>query len=295
VATLGWIGLGDIGAPMASRLAAAGHELLVWARNPARCEPLVAAGASVVASPRELGARCEAVFTCVTDGAAVEAVVLGDDGVAAGATRASLIVDHSTIHPDDARRIALRLAERGIAAVDAPVSGGHGGAVAGTLACFLGGDAAAAERARTFATAYAQNITYFGPAGCGQIAKSCNQAVVISTIALWAEMLAYARRNGLDATLLVDALAGGWADSAIRSAHGPALATGEYTPLAGNLLLKDLEIVGDLARESASPMPVTSAVTTLYRLLAARGYPTGGARAIVQLFRDSSDSKESDG
>ncbi len=295
MATLGWIGLGDIGAPMATRLAAAGHELLVWARNPDRCAPLVAAGATVVASPRELGARCETVFTCVTDGAAVEAVVLGDDGIASGTPQCSLVVDHSTIHPDDARRIARRLLERGIAAVDAPVSGGHGGAVTGTLACFLGGDAAAAERARVFATAYAGNITYFGPAGSGQIAKSCNQAVVISTIALWAETLAYARRNGLDASLLVDALAGGWADSAIRRAHGPALATGEYAPIPGNLLLKDLEIVGDLARESGSPMPVTSAVTTLYRLLAARGYPTGGARAIVQLFTDSADSKETDG
>jgi 3-hydroxyisobutyrate dehydrogenase-like beta-hydroxyacid dehydrogenase len=273
---------------MARRLAAAGHELLVWARDPRRLVAIEATGARAVASPRELGTRCEAIFTCVTDGTAVEEVVLGENGVASGASPDTLIVDHSTIHPDAARRIAQRLLSKGIVAVDAPVSGGSGGAAAGTLACFLGGDEAATQRARTFIAAYAQNITYFGASGSGQVAKSCNQAIVISTIALLSETLAYARENGLDPAVLVGALEGGWADSAVRRAHGAALAAGRYTPLPGNLLLKDLEIVGDLARASASPMPVTAAVTTLYRLLAARGFPTGGATAIVQLFAEGS-------
>jgi 3-hydroxyisobutyrate dehydrogenase-like beta-hydroxyacid dehydrogenase len=123
-----------------------------------------------------------------------------------------------------------------------------------------------------------------GPSGAGQIAKSCNQAVVGATIAMWVETLAYARRCGLDPALLVDALAGGWADSAIRQAHGHALAEGRFAPARGNLLLKDLEIVGELARASGSPMPVTAIVTTLYRLLAAQGHAPGGATALVQLY-----------
>jgi 3-hydroxyisobutyrate dehydrogenase-like beta-hydroxyacid dehydrogenase len=284
VAKLGWIGLGDMGAPMARRLLAAGHTLGVWARHPARSSALCAAGAEAAASPRELAERSEAIFLCVTDGPAVDDIVFGADGIAAGLARGTLVIDHSTIDPPTTRRGAERLQAQGAGWVDAPVSGGTAGAAAGTLACFLGGSDADVACARPWIAAYAENITHMGPSGAGQIAKSCNQAVVGATIAMWVETLAYARRCGLDPALLVDALAGGWADSAIRQAHGHALAEGRFAPARGNLLLKDLEIVGELARASGSPMPVTAIVTTLYRLLAAQGHAPGGATALVQLY-----------
>jgi len=284
VAALGWIGLGDMGAPMAGRLLAAGHTLHVWARNPERLTALCAAGATAVESPRAVAARSDAVFLCVTDGKAVEAIVWGPDGIAAGAPPGALVIDHSTIDPPTTRRAAERLAAGGVGWVDAPVSGGSSGAAAGTLACFLGGSDADVARARPWMAAYTGNVTHMGPVGSGQITKSCNQAIVGTTIALWAEVLNYARKCGLDPARLVEALAGGWADSTIRQAHGRALAEGRFTRAPGNLLLKDLEIVGDLARESGSPMPVTSIVTTLYRLLVAQGHEPGGATALVQLY-----------
>jgi 2-hydroxy-3-oxopropionate reductase len=132
--------------------------------------------------------------------------------------------------------------------------------------------------------AYAANVTHMGPVGSGQVTKSCNQAIVASTVALWAEVITYARRSGVDADLLVDALAGGWADSAIRQVHGHDLVAGRYRKTERLILLKDLDIVGDVAAATKSPMPVSSAVTTLFRLLLAQGHQPGSFGAIMQLF-----------
>ena len=284
MAKLGWIGLGDMGAPMSQRLLAAGHTLTVWARSEQRLRAACDAGATAAPSLRALAAQSEAVFLCVTDGRAVDEIVFAPDGVAAGAARGTLIVDHSTIDPATTRRAAERLLPSGVGWVDAPVSGGSAGAAAGTLACFLGGSDVDVAHVRPWIASYAENITHMGPTGAGQIAKSCNQAIVGATVALWIETVDYARRCGLDPAQLVDALAGGWADSAIRRAHGRAIVEGRFTPAPGNLLLKDLEIVNDLARQTGAPMPVTAVVTTLYRLLVAQGHAPGGAAALVQLF-----------
>ena len=287
MATLGWIGLGEIGAPMARRLIAAGHSVVVWGRTAARLEPVLAAGAAQARTPAELAARCEAAFLCVTDGDAVEQVVFGPQGVAEGAPRDSLVVDHSTIHPETARLASRRLRSQGVGWVDAPVSGGAAGADAGTLSVFAGGAREHVERAGPWIAAYAANITRMGDVGSGQIAKSCNQAIVGATIGIWAEVIAYARRCGIDPDRLIDALEGGWADSAIRRAHAHDLAAARFRPAPGQIILKDLEIVGDMARATAAPMPMTSTVTTLYRQLLAQGHRTGGLGALMQLYPDA--------
>ncbi|HEX3550109.1 MAG TPA: NAD(P)-dependent oxidoreductase [Candidatus Elarobacter sp.] len=284
MATLGWIGLGEIGTPMALQLLRAGHRLVVWGRTPARLAPALEAGATAAESPAELAAACEATLLCVTDGDAVEAVVFGPRGVAEGARRGSLIVDHSTIHPETTRLAGRRLRSAGVGWVDAPVSGGSKGAREGTLSVFLGGEAADVDRVRPWIAAYAGLVTHIGPAGSGQIAKSCNQAVVAATVGLWAEVIAYARRCGIDPDLLVDALAGGWADSAIRRVHGHDLVAGRYRRTPGLIILKDLDIVGDMARATKSPMPVTESVATLFRMLLAQGHEPGGFGAIMQLY-----------
>ena len=283
-ATLGWIGLGEIGLPMALRLRSAGYHLAVWGRTPANLKPVLDAGAEAAATPAELASGCEAVFLCVTDGDAVEEVVLGPSGVIKGAKAGSLVVDHSTIHPETTRRLAARLRENSVGWVDAPVSGGAGGAEAGTLSVFLGGERADVDRTRHWIAAYAANVTHLGPAGSGQIAKSCNQALVASTVAMWAEVIAYARRSGIDPNALVDALEGGWADSAIRAVHGHDMVAGRFRRAPGLIILKDLDIIGDMARTTASPMPVTAIVTSLYRLLLAQGRETGGVTAVIQLY-----------
>jgi 3-hydroxyisobutyrate dehydrogenase-like beta-hydroxyacid dehydrogenase len=284
MATLGWIGLGDIGKPMALRLIGAGHDVVVWGRTPARLQPALDAGATVAATPAALAAQCEAVLLCVTDGAAVEEVVFGAAGLAEGAPRGGLIVDHSTIHPETTRLASRRLGSTGVAWVDAPVSGGAIGAAAATLSVFLGGTASDVARVQPWIAAYARNVTHMGTVGAGQVAKSCNQAVVAGSVALWAEVIAYARRCGIDPALMVDALAGGWADSAVRSVHGQDLVAGRFRPTERLILLKDLDIIGDMAAMTKSPMPVSAAVTTLFRQLLAQGHQPGSFGAIMQMY-----------
>jgi 3-hydroxyisobutyrate dehydrogenase-like beta-hydroxyacid dehydrogenase len=292
MATLGWIGLGDIGLPMALRLIGAGHRVVVWGRTPARLQPALDAGATAANSPAALAAQCEAVMLCVTDGDAVEEVVFGARGAAEGAKRGSLVVDHSTIHPETTRLASRRLKSAGVGWVDAPVSGGAIGAAAATLSVFLGGEEADVARVRPWIAAYASNVTHMGPVGSGQVTKSCNQAIVASSVALWAEVITYARRCGVDPDLLVDALEGGWADSAIRRVHGHDLVAGRYRKTERLILLKDLEIVGDVAAMTKSPMPVSSAVTTLLRLLLTQGHQPGSFGAIMQLFADQTVKAE---
>jgi 3-hydroxyisobutyrate dehydrogenase len=284
MATLGWIGLGEIGTPMALRLLAAGHRVVVWGRTASRLQPALDAGATAAASPAELAAQCEAVLLCVTDGDAVEDVVFGPRGVAEGARRGGVIVDHSTIHPETTRLAARRLRSAGVAWVDAPVSGGAKGAEAGSLSVFLGGEEADCDRVRPWIAAYAANVTRIGAVGSGQIAKSCNQAVVAATVGMWAEVIAYARRCGIDPDLMVDALEGGWADSAIRRVHGHDMVAGRFRRTPGLIILKDLDIIGDMARMTKSPMPVTETVATLFRLLLAQGHAPGGFASIMQLY-----------
>ena len=292
LATLGWIGLGEIGLPMAVRLIGAGHRVVVWGRRPEAVHEAVTAGAIAASSAAELAAQCEAVFLCVTDGDAVEDVVFGPGGVAEGLRPGGLVVDHSTIHPETTRGCAERLRASSASWVDAPVSGGPGGATAGTLAIFLGGDEGDVARVRPWIAAYANNVTHMGGSGSGQVAKSCNQAIVASTVAVWAEVISYARRCGIDPDLLVDALQGGWADSEIRKVHAHDMVAGRFRRAPGLIILKDLEIIGDMARRSVSPMPVAAAVTTLYRMILAQGRETGGVTAVVQLYDEQAAPRE---
>jgi len=284
MATLGWIGLGEIGTPMALRLIGAGHRVVVWGRTASRLQPALDADATAAATPAELAAQCDGVLLCVTDGDAVEQVVFGPRGVAEGAKRGCLIVDHSTIHPETTRLAPRRLRSAGVAWVDAPVSGGAKGAEAGTLSVFLGGEDADVERVRPWIAAYAGNVTHMGPVGSGQVAKSCNQAIVAATVGMWAEVIAYARRCGVDPDVLVDALEGGWADSAIRRVHAHDMVAGRFRRTPGLIILKDLDIIGDMARMTKSPMPVTETVATLFRMLLAQGHTPGSFGAIMQLY-----------
>jgi 2-hydroxy-3-oxopropionate reductase len=284
MATLGWIGLGEMGAPMARRLVAAGHTVIVWNRSAARLRSLLEAGATGAESPAAVGARCDATFICVTDGDAVEDIVFGSRGVAEGAAPATLVVDHSTIHPAQTRRFAQRLAAASVGWVDAPVSGGPGGAQAGSLASFLGGSEADVARVRPWLAAYVGKATHMGPSGSGQIAKSCNQSVVASTVAIWAEVIAYARANGVDPGLVVEAVEGGWADSPIRRTFGAAMANGGLRSARQTLILKDLNIVSDVATASQSAMPVTSLVGTLFRMALARTPQPAGMTALINLY-----------
>lgn len=279
--------MGAIGTPMALRVIDAGHELHVWGRTKQRLRPALERGAREAASAADLTRACDAVFLCVSDTDAVADVVFGADGVADGGSPGKLVIDTSTIHPLRTQDFARRLhATCGMHWVDAPVSGGAPGAREGSLSIFCGGDAADVERARPWLAAFGRNVTHMGAQGAGQVAKSCNQTILTATIAVWSEVLAYAQRCGVDAALLVQALEGSWADSAVRRQHAGAMAAGQLGTVSARLILKDLDIIGDMARATNAPMPVNALVTSLYRLLIAQGHEQTGLTGVMRLYAD---------
>jgi 3-hydroxyisobutyrate dehydrogenase len=255
---LAWIGVGRIGAPMAERLVSAGYSLTVYDIVPEAVDALVAKGARAARSPGEAAAGAAAIFFCVSDGEAVESAAFGPDGVVSRASKDALLIDHSTTHPELTRAMSRRAEELDLHWVDAPVSGGILAANLGELAAWLGGRRQDAGRASAFIETYAKRINYMGLSGSGQTAKSCNQVIVANTIAIWAEMLAYAAANDLDPVQLIDTLEGSGADSGVRRTFAKGMANGTFPELSTRNMIKDLGIITDLASKSGVPMPISS-------------------------------------
>lgn len=281
---LGFVGLGLMGVAMAQRLLAAGHGLTVWNRSADKAAPVVAAGATLAASPADVTTAADIVFTCVTDAAAMEAVVFGPHGVARAEGAGRLLVDHSSIHPDATRDLAARLrALNGMAWVDAPVSGGVAGAEAGTLTVFAGGTEADVARVRPYLDAVAARVTRLGDVGAGQTAKLCNQMIVGCNLAAIAEALRLASRAGIDAAALVPAMAGGFADSKPLQIFGPRMLTDVTQPVTRlEIVLKDLTTALDVGARVGAAMPLSAAAADLYRALVEAGF---GQAEFNALFR----------
>jgi len=272
---LGYLGLGMMGFPMTQRLVAAAHDVTVWNRSSGKAAALVEAGAKLASFPREVAANASIIFMCLTDAAAVKDVVFGPDGLATADGAGKLVVDFSSIHPDAARSIAARLKlANGIGWIDAPVSGGTMGAEQGTLAVMAGGDAADIERVRPYVLAMARRLTHMGPIGAGQTAKLCNQVIVGCAMAVLAEATRLAVNAGIDASRLPEALAGGFADSIPLQLFVPRMVQGIHSPPLGHIatMLKDLDTVIDVARDTSSPVPMSALAAQLFRLAkSARG------------------------
>jgi 3-hydroxyisobutyrate dehydrogenase len=272
---LGYLGLGMMGFPMTRRLLGAGHEVTVWNRSAGKARALIEAGAKSAANPRALAASVSIIFMCVTDAGAVEDVVFGAGGIASVPGAGKLVVDFSSIHPDKARSIAARLkTANGMGWIDAPVSGGTKGAEEGTLAVMAGGEAADIERVRPYVLAMARRLTHMGPTGAGQMTKLCNQVIVGCAMTVLAEATRLAVNAGIDAGRLPEALAGGFADSIPLQLFVPRMVQGIHSPPLGHIatLLKDLDTVAEVARDTSTPVPMASLAAQLFRLAkAARG------------------------
>ncbi len=265
---IGFIGLGLMGKPMSLNLIKAGFELTVYSRSRPPVQELAAAGAAVASSPRELAAACSIVITCLPDSPDVEMVVLGSSGILEGAQPGSLFIDHSTIKPEVARRIADRLAEHRVLALDAPVSGGDVGAVAGTLAIMVGGPKEAFERARPVFEAEGKTITYVGESGAGQVAKACNQIMVAAQMVAMGELLLLAQKLGVSPLRVVEAIKGGAARCWTLDVKPARLFAGERQPgFRAHLMHKDLAIVLDTARAYGMPLPATAANMQLFEAM----------------------------
>ena len=269
---IGFIGLGIMGQPMARNLLEAGYPLTVFNRSRAPMDVLAGEGAAVATSPREVAARSDVVITVLPDGPDVAAVTLGADGVLAGARAGLLLIDMSTIAPATTRHLAEEARRAGVAMLDAPVSGGDRGAIAGTLSIMAGGDEAGFARARAIFAAMGQTITYCGPSGSGQIVKACNQIVVALTIQAVAEALVLGERAGVDADVILRVLGGGLAQSRVLELRGVTMAQRRFEPgFKSRLHRKDLDIALRTAREQGVALPATALVEQFFTALLAHG------------------------
>jgi len=280
---VGMLGLGIMGSGMADNLLAAGHEVYVWNRTPARAERFAAAGASVCATAAELAAHTDIVLVCVSDTPDVEAVLFGPQGVAAGVVPGSLVIDASTISPEATRGFAARMASMRVAYLDAPVSGGSEGAAKGTLSIMVGGAAADVERARPVFDAIGAALTHVGPVGSGQTCKLVNQVLVVVNMLAVSEALMLAQAGGLDLEATITAVASGAAGSWMLSNRGPQVVTRDWRPgFTIDLQQKDLRLVLEAADSLGIGLLATSTVFQLYRCLQADGLGGEGNHALVK-------------
>ncbi|MCR8932660.1 MULTISPECIES: NAD(P)-dependent oxidoreductase [unclassified Pseudomonas] len=286
--SLGFAGIGLMGLPMCRRLLAAGYPLTVWNRNPVKCAALVEAGARQVASPAELCEHADIVMLCLADTAVVREVVFGEGGIVEGAKSAQLLVDFSSLEPTATREMAAQLAQRtGMGWLDAPVSGGVVGAEAGSLAIMVGGAAADLERVRPVLLSLGQRVTHMGGVGAGQVTKACNQMIVACNALVIAEVVALAEQAGVDASLLAEALAGGFADSKPLQILAPQMAESRFEPIKWHVrtLLKDLDTAVKFSREQGSATPLSGLAAQLMRLHGAQGYLAQDPATLVQMYR----------
>jgi len=281
------LGCGLMGSPMARRLLAAGFPLRVWNRSRAKAEALVPAGASVADSPAEAARGADIVITMLAHGGVVEEVLfgLGDQGAAAGLRPGALLVDMSSILPEQAQDHARRLSALGVRALDAPVSGGTLGAEAGTLAIMAGGEAADFADAQAVLSAMGRPV-HVGPHGSGQLAKLANQMIVGITIGAVAEALLLAEKGGADPAKVREALRGGFAESRILEVHGQRMVEGDFSKRAALAIqLKDMRNALHTSAGLGFDAPITTALTALYTEAVQAGLVLVGQAALYQALK----------
>jgi 2-hydroxy-3-oxopropionate reductase len=279
---IGFIGLGIMGCPMALNLCKAGYTLWVHARRPEMMQPLIEVGATAGSSPKAVAAQTDIIFTMVSDASDVEEVILGTNGVMHGASAGNLVIDMSSIAASSTRRIAATLAETGIEMLDAPVSGGDKGAIAGTLSIMVGGKAAQFERARPLFEVLGENIVHIGDHGAGQIAKTCNQVLVSQTIAAVGEALLLAKAAKVDPANVRKALLGGFAGSRILEVHGQRMLDHDFQPgFKTKLHHKDMRIAMQTAHELGIALPGAAQATQYLNALMGAGQSELDSAAMV--------------
>jgi 2-hydroxy-3-oxopropionate reductase len=288
-APIGFIGLGIMGKPMARNLAKAGYDLVVYNRSRDDVDTLLAEGDQfqAAASAREVAERTKAIITMLPDSPDVRDVVFGENGVLQAVDKGHLLVDMSTIAPVTAVEVDAALRERGARALDAPVSGGDKGAIAGTLSIMVGGDAEDFQRAMPLFEAMGKTIVHVGNAGAGQIVKACNQVVVAINYAAVSEALVLGAKAGVDPEKIVQVLSGGLAASRVLELKGPTMVAHQFEPgFRVDLHRKDLGIARSTAGENSAPLPVTAVVSQLFEAAAAAGKGDRDHSALVTVYEE---------
>ena len=285
--TIGFIGLGIMGRPMARNLIKAGYPLVVHNRSRAAVDELVGAGAKGATSPRDVARQCDVLITMLPNSPDVEVVALGKDGIIEGGRPGLLFVDMSTISPIVSQKIGKALEAKGVKMLDAPVSGGEKGAIDGALSIMAGGDKAVFDTVLPIFQAMGKTITYLGPLGFGGFTKLANQIIVAVNLTALAEALTLAKKAGLDRELTLKALAGGLAGSKCLDQKAPNYIANSYKPgFKIDLHFKDLGLIMESARALGVPVPATATVQELFNALRVKGRGGLDHSAVITLLED---------
>ena len=292
--TLGFIGLGLMGRPMARNLLKAGFPLVVHNRSTGPMDDLVAHGASRADSPADLARRVTRIITMVPDSPDVERVLTGEQGVFTTIQPGTIIIDCSSIAPTAARELAEQAKSHGGIMLDAPVSGGEIGAIGGTLSIMVGGDAAAFTEVKPILDAMGnpEKVLRVGDSGAGQVTKVCNQMVIGGTLAVVSEAFALAIKAGVDPAKVREALLGGFAASRVLEVHGERILNENYIPgFRAQLYGKDMRIAADTLAATGTPAPVSAVVQDLVAAMLARGRGEMDYSALATVLFDLADVK----
>ena len=286
---VGFIGLGLMGRPMALHLEKAGHALHLWARRPESLAPFAGVNAKTHASPAEVARNADVVITMVADAPDVEAVCLGENGIASCGRPGLIVVDMSTINPNAARGIGERLAAKGIELVDAPVSGGEIGAINAALTIMAGGKPEAFETVKPLLEKMGKSVTLIGPSGAGQVAKACNQILTGVGVAAVAEAFNFAAKSGVDPAKVREALLGGFAYSKILENHGQRMLDRNFKPgFKAWMHQKDLRIVMEEAHRMGVMLPSAAATAQLFNAIVGSGMGENDSIAALMLLEKMS-------
>ena len=291
---IGFIGLGIMGKPMAGHLLAAGYEIVAHSRTRQKVEDLCAAnpGASAASSPREVAEQATTIITMLPDSPDVHQVVFGADGLADSMREGSLLIDMSTINPATAVEIAEKLGEKGVATLDAPVSGGEAGAVNATLSIMVGGDQAAFDRAMPLFQVMGKTIVLMGGSGAGQTTKACNQIMVALHYAAASEALVLGSKAGVDPVKMVQVLGGGLAASRVLELKGQKMIDHDFQPgFRIDLHRKDLAIALAAGKREGVPLLATAVVDQLFQAASAAGRGGLDHSALMSVYEDLAQHK----
>jgi 2-hydroxy-3-oxopropionate reductase len=286
---VGFIGLGVMGKAMARNILKAGFPLTVHNRSRGKVEELVREGACPAASPREVAKASETVVLSLPDTPDVEGVLFGPAGVIEGAHDGLAVIDTSTISATATAAFAARLAARGVAMIDSPVSGGPKGAVEGTLSCMLGGEEAVIARCMPVLQAIGKTFVHVGPPGAGQAVKACNQLVIVATLMGVSEAIALCKKMQVDPAKMREALLAGSAQSFVLQNHAKRLLEGALAPgFRAALMFKDMRLALAAGRDAGAFMPVTALGTQLLGALCNTGRDGLDSAALGLLFQELS-------
>jgi 2-hydroxy-3-oxopropionate reductase len=287
--TIGFIGLGIMGTPMAGHLLRAGHPVVAYDIVPSRVDALVAAGAEAGQSGKDVAQRCSVLISMVPDSPDVEAVYLGPDGVLDGVSAGMLLIDTSSISPVTAVKVAQAAEAKGCQMLDAPVSGGDVGAQNATLSIMVGGQPDAFEQARPVLELLG-TPTYCGPSGAGQTVKACNQIQVALNFIGMAEALVLGAKAGVDPAVIVKVLSGGYAQTRVMDVRGPRIVKGDFEPgFRSRFHYKDLNIIRETARAYGCSLPASALAHELFSAMQANGWGDLDHSAVIKVIEMLSD------